>query len=109
MFGKEIIEYSPFQDEDKGTFGIKGTGENGEEVGHIVLTLNGETARSLSVLVSPGYWNKGIGTTLLQEAEALALARGATEIFVPEVANEKAAEFLKKRGYSVGETAYKRL
>jgi GNAT superfamily N-acetyltransferase len=82
-----------------------------QPVGHVLLVLTGpakEPMRSAlrncahisDLFVIPGYWSRGIGTRLMDEAEALAARQGFIQIGLDvAIDNDRAITLYERRGY----------
>ncbi len=78
------------------------TMEDGHLVASIMVRLEGEIARVLSVGVHPRYRNRGMGRDLMGLGEAEAIKRGAQEMALEvSVNNSGAIEFYKLLGYGI--------
>lgn len=82
-----------------------------QPVGHVLLVLAGpskEPMRSAlqncahisDLFVIPGYWSRGIGTRLMDQAEALAARHGFIQIGLDvAIDNDRAISLYERRGY----------
>jgi ribosomal protein S18 acetylase RimI-like enzyme len=83
----------------------------GQPVGHVMLVLTGPSKEPLrsalrscahisDLFVVPGYWSRGIGTRLMDEAETLAARRGFIQIGLDvAIDNDRAIALYERRGY----------
>jgi GNAT superfamily N-acetyltransferase len=80
-------------------------------VGHVLLVLTGPSKEPMlssltncahisDLFVVPNYWSQGIGTTLMDEAEALAKQHGFIQIGLDvAIDNDRAIALYERRGY----------
>lgn len=76
--------------------------EEGKIIGTVFGTFNGRWAWIYHLAVHPKWQHKGIGKTLLAQAEKALYAKRATKILLAvALTNLKVAPFYEKQGYSV--------
>ncbi len=80
-------------------------------VGHVLLVLTGPSSEPMrgslrncahisDLFVVPPYWSQGIGTRLMDEAEALAARQGFSQIgLAVAIDNDRALAMYERRGY----------
>ena len=75
---------------------------------HALVAANGPALEVTRLYVQEGFTGKGVGSALMRCAEALALAQGASAVWLTAwVGNQRARDFYARRGFQdVGATQY---
>lgn len=69
--------------------------------GYVAMRTSGDVVRVDRILVAPAHEAEGVGNQLVEWAEGLAIARGASRLQVAaESDNVRAREFFRRRGFT---------
>lgn len=69
--------------------------------GYVAMRTSGDVVRVDRILVAPAHEAEGVGNQLVEWAEGLAIARGASRLQVAaETDNVRARDFYRRRGFT---------